>query len=362
MAQNIEDQNRRDLDRLRFEQKKQTEQDLAEEQERRKQTKLQQEQDLAEIDERRSQLPTYPSAKPGETKPQAGQPDRDTAGPITQADRQDRRARRAEQAATAAQAAGSAVQTQGKGMKYAGKGAKVAGGALGSGIGAGVGGAVGAAGGILGGPQGMAAGFRAGAKTGSKLGKKIGQAPGQGIEKAGQGLEKTGKGIKDQAKTTKQMARDFRRGSISEKREGEGKLKQLAMAPSRQGTGTLLKASWLNLIDSFLLTWFYIAFHFIAAYLTPFSDLFCRFGEEWLPKEVTSKTGKLGKTASKTLELVEIIGCFFIGLLIFTLIFLILVLFGSIIYAIEHPTVLLGIGWNIIRNAFKKVYNYLLYD
>jgi len=345
MADNIEDQNRRDLDRLRFEQKREAEQALAEEQERKRQNKRQQEQALAEIGRNQNQLPTYPSAT--------------ETGQITQADRQDRRAKRAEQAATAAQAAGSAVQTQGKGIKYAGKGAKVAGGALGSGVGAGVGGAVGAVGGVLGGPQGMMAGFRSGAKTGSRLGKKIGQAPGQGIEKAGQGLERTGKGIKDQARNTKQLARDFRRGSISEKREGETKLKQMAMAPSRQGTGGLLKGAWLNLVTSFGLTWFYIAFHFIAAYFTPFSDIFCRFGEEWLPKMYIDRTGKLGKNLNKTLELVEILGCFAVGLLIFTLIFLILVLFGSIVYAIEHPTVLLGFGWDIIRTGFQKVVSYL---
>ncbi|MFA6255484.1 MAG: hypothetical protein WC675_05715 [Patescibacteria group bacterium] len=349
MADNIEDQNRRDWERLKFEQRNKNDQALAEEQEKRRQTKIQQEQDLAEIDKRRNQLPTYPSA---------------TEGPITQADRQDRGARRAEQAATAAQAAGSALETQGKGMKYAGKGTKVAGGALGSGIGAGVGGTVGAVGGILGGPQGMAAGFRAGAKTGSKVGKRIGQAPGQGIEKVGQGLERTGKGIKDQARNTRQMARDFRRGSISDKREGEGKIKQMAMAPSRQGSSTLLKGAWLNLIISFGLTWFYIAFHFIAAYLTPFSDLFCRFGEEWLPKQVTDKAGKIGKTTSKTLEWVEIIGCLLIGLLIFALILFILVLFGSIIYVIENPKVLLGVGWDIgwgiIKNAFSKATDYLM--
>lgn len=122
----------------------------------------------------------------------------------------------------------------------------------------------------------------------------------------------------------------------------------------QQGSGLLLKASWLNLITTWGLSWFYIAFHFLAAYFTPFSNLFCKFGEEWLPKSVQQGPGgETAKQATKPLELIESCGCILIGLILLLIIFVIFLLVVIIAYAWENPLSALyrtaNIAWEVIR-------------
>lgn len=123
--------------------------------------------------------------------------------------------------------------------------------------------------------------------------------------------------------------------------------------PSQQGTGHILKLAWLNLIDTFGLTWFYIAFHFLMAYFTPFSDLFCKFGQEWLPQSVKKGGGDAAKRAGKPLELLEILGCLFIGIIIFLIIGVIVLLVAIIVYAWANPLESLKLSWAIAWEVIK---------
>ena len=128
----------------------------------------------------------------------------------------------------------------------------------------------------------------------------------------------------------KTRLRDFK------KNQKEG-IKQAIAKPARAGSGHLLRLAWLNLIDSFFLTWLYIAFHFVMAYFTPLSGLFCKFGEEWLPEKIKKVGGDAAKIAAKPLELIEILGCLFIGLIITFIISLILIIIISIGWIATNP-------------------------
>lgn len=194
-------------------------------------------------------------------------------------------------------------------------------------------------------------------------------------------------------------------------------LPQAAMAmarqASRQGTGQILKLAWLNLIPSFGLTLIYINFHFIMAYLGgPFAEYFCKFGEEWLtagvpgggggttapptkkppekspnekktqkgeqktttgqtesasksPAEETAEgegqrgstgEGDVTPTAGRSLEILEIILFLFLDFILAIIIFLIIVLIGTIAYIITEPLeavkLIFGLVVEIIRAIF----------
>jgi len=119
------------------------------------------------------------------------------------------------------------------------------------------------------------------------------------------------------------------------KKELDATKKVLAV---QKGSGRLLKLSWINLIDSFGLTYIYIVIHYIAAYFTPISNLFCKFGEEWIPETAKKEMGaEKAKRLSKKLELIEVAGCALIGLILLLLIFLILVIIGLLVYVISNP-------------------------
>jgi len=113
-----------------------------------------------------------------------------------------------------------------------------------------------------------------------------------------------------------------------------------------------LRQSWLNLIDSFGATYLYIVFHFLNAYFTPWSNLFCKFGEEWLPSTPAIPTPQAAtKKASKMLEIIEIGGCVLIGLILFAAITLTATIFISAIYVIANPvSTLASLSWDTLHN------------
>ncbi|OGY48002.1 MAG: hypothetical protein A3J65_00160 [Candidatus Buchananbacteria bacterium RIFCSPHIGHO2_02_FULL_45_11b] len=146
-------------------------------------------------------------------------------------------------------------------------------------------------------------------------------------------------------------AKKAQKEAAKEKKKLAGLEKALG---TQMASGKILKQSWINLIDSWGLTYFYIAFHFLAAYFTPFSNFFCKFGEEWLPQQAKAKGGEAAKQASKGLELVESCGCVLIGLALFFAIMGVLVLFATLGYAYEHKLETLyqlgpGIAWEAIK-------------
>jgi hypothetical protein len=108
----------------------------------------------------------------------------------------------------------------------------------------------------------------------------------------------------------------------------------------REGTAEALRQSWLNIIDSWGLTLFYIIFHFTMAYLGgPFSRYFPKPGREWIMKNLR-KTPLPSKTKEwstevfgSALEIPEVI----VFALIMGSILLQFLWYAFIFYVFTHP-------------------------
>jgi hypothetical protein len=119
-----------------------------------------------------------------------------------------------------------------------------------------------------------------------------------------------------------------------------------------------LRLSWLNLIDSCGLTFLYINFHFIMAYLVK-NRYFCKFGEEDALNfgEKSASLNKVGGGVSETLmEIAEIIVLFVIDGLILFAILLLLAQIALIAWFATHPAdavALIGAAGQEIVNMLR---------
>jgi len=97
--------------------------------------------------------------------------------------------------------------------------------------------------------------------------------------------------------------------------------------------------------------------HFIGAYLTPFSNHFCKFGHEWtkttgIPTVLKQKKEK----TDKKLELVEISLFALLGIFYLAIILTLMVTIAIIIYAWTHPVELVKqLGLTALKYAWGKV-------
>ena len=141
---------------------------------------------------------------------------------------------------------------------------------------------------------------------------------------------------------------DGNQGSLRQRLAQKRKLRDAARAqvektktsPMQQGTGILLKASWTNLIDSFGLTLIYINMHVFLRWVFP--SMFCKLGDEWMPKQVSIVDAEANKAAgvSRFLGIAEIMGLLLLDLLA---IFLLIIAISSIMMIID---IVYGvIGW-----------------
>ena len=184
--------------------------------------------------------------------------------------------------------------------------------------------------------------------------KEIDAAKAKKKEAAKQTLE-----AKEQGKHFKR-ALNYARYRSSKKaiKRGEKRLKKLERTSELQNlTSALLRNSWLHLIDSWGATIFYICFHFLMAYFTPFSHFFCEFGEEWgIIRKMKKKSEAAAKKLSKPLEVLESSCC--IGIcgclaLIFGIIFLLAALPAYVWFEtnlLEKLAILVKIVWRTLRN------------
>lgn len=108
----------------------------------------------------------------------------------------------------------------------------------------------------------------------------------------------------------------------AEKAKGlKGKIEEKVFSPAKQATSNLLRWAWMTLIPSFGLTLIYINLHvFLKAVLG--EKLFCKLGEEWLPKQVGTAAGEAGKTVSRAAGIIEAMGLVFLD-----------IVFGFILFA-----------------------------
>lgn len=152
---------------------------------------------------------------------------------------------------------------------------------------------------------------------------------GEGNKKNSEGEEVKEGGGKDRVGQLKK--------NVKSKKEAEEK-KEGTTTPVKQGTNWLLKASWLNIIDSFGLTLIYINMHVFLRWVFP--NLFCKLGEEWTPRIVAGKSSTKN-VAGTGFGLVEVA-----GLLMIDLIALIITL---------HIIAIIALMFDIIANPAKYI-------
>lgn len=193
---------------------------------------------------------------------------------------------------------------------------------------------------------------------GGKGGGMLNRIKGGYDKKIDKELDKGGKKpvaqrYREQKKNLNKNKKEDKKKKLARNQKGKGT--ELVTAPTRAGSGHLLKLSWINLLSSWGLTYFYIAFHFIMAYFVPgLSNLFCKFGHEWIPKQAQVGPAKeIAERGAKKLEIVEISGCFFIGIVLATIIGGIIFLFIILAYIYAHPLksiqVFAGVAWDFIK-------------
>jgi len=144
------------------------------------------------------------------------------------------------------------------------------------------------------------------------------------------------RGGESEAAGTGEEAQSLRQAVVASrlsrlKEQAKEKIKEKIAAPVKQGTSWLLKAAWLNLIDSFGLTLIYINLHVFLRWVLS-DKLFCKLGEEWLPKQITLVAGEAGELAKKPVGLAEAALLFLLDLIA---LFIILGALGLIVMIID---------------------------
>ncbi len=135
---------------------------------------------------------------------------------------------------------------------------------------------------------------------------------GEETEKGEKGGEaKEGGGLRDRVSQLKEKA--------NLKKRAKKKIEEKITAPAKQGTNRLLCLAWENLIDSFGATLLYINLHVFLHWVLG-EKLFCKLGEEWIPKEAQAVAGEAGKTGGKAIGLVEVMVLLFLDLIVLVII------------------------------------------
>jgi len=106
------------------------------------------------------------------------------------------------------------------------------------------------------------------------------------------------------------------RQAMDLKTKAKEKIEEKVVAPINKATGRALQWAWKSLIPSWGLSSIWINIHVFLK--SVFGEkLFCKLGEEWMPKQATDAAGGAGKVLTKSAGLVEVMVLIFIDLIIF---------------------------------------------
>ncbi|MDD4271856.1 MAG: hypothetical protein PHF50_03550 [Patescibacteria group bacterium] len=119
----------------------------------------------------------------------------------------------------------------------------------------------------------------------------------------------------DESKSLRQRVQTARQ-AMNLKETAKEKLKEKALAPAKIGTSQLLQKAWIALLPSWGLSSIWINIHVFLKSIFG-EKLFCKLGDEWLPKKATEATGEAGKMITKSFGLVEVMVLIFIDVIIF---------------------------------------------
>ena len=139
------------------------------------------------------------------------------------------------------------------------------------------------------------------------------------------------------------------RQALNLKEKAKQKLEEKVMAPARAATNRALQWAWKALIPSWGLSLIYINIHVFLRFVLG-DKLFCKLGQEWLPKQISSVSGAPGEMAGKTIGIVEVMVLLILDLIAFFIVLAILALLVMI-------ATWLGVSWweklEMIYDALK---------
>jgi hypothetical protein len=194
------------------------------------------------------------------------------------------------------------------------------------------------------------------------LAGKLREEKNKGREKNKQA--ETEKGAEDEKTGEKKGGVRDRINQLKEKVNSEDKAKkkieEAITSPAKQGTNQLLRAAWESLIPSFGMSLIYINIH-VFLHLVLGDKLFCRLGDEWIPKEMKMALGEAGNKGGKAFGIFEIMGLLFLDIIAFIVLgifFTFIVMIVDFMEAnwLEKTKILVGgltkLGWSGIKALF----------
>ena len=128
--------------------------------------------------------------------------------------------------------------------------------------------------------------------------------------------------------------------ALNIKEKAKEKMNEKVMMPAKQGTNWLLRWAWATLIPSWGLSLIYINLHVFLKIVFG-EKLFCKLGQEWIPKKIQAVGGEAGKIGGKTIGIAEIMLLVLLDLIAFFIIFAIL----AILVWLADNIVLKGMIW-----------------
>lgn len=139
-------------------------------------------------------------------------------------------------------------------------------------------------------------------------------------------LEQT-KSVGGNEQLFREVIHEARRSKFKNKVE---KLKEKVAAPAKAASAGALRWAWQMFLPSWGLSIIYVNIHvFLRAVLG--DKLFCKLGEEWIPKQISSLGGEAGKFFNKSIGFVEAMGLFLLDVLFLLIILIICAVFFMLI-------------------------------
>ena len=177
-------------------------------------------------------------------------------------------------------------------------------------------------------------------------------------ERQAGGEPSSAEATEDKSGSLRQRVQAARR-AMDIKQRAKDKLEAKVAAPARAATSKLLQQAWINLIDSFGLTLIYINIHVFLRFVLG-EKLFCKLGQEWVPKQISSVSGAPGEMAGKTIGIAEVMALLILDLIAFFIILGALGLIAMIVSWATNPLsavkAIYDLGWSgvsVLVNLFE---------
>ena len=160
----------------------------------------------------------------------------------------------------------------------------------------------------------------------------------------------------EEPKSLRQRAQAARQ-ALNLKERAKKKLEEKVTAPAKAGTNGLLRWAWATLIPSWGLSLIYINIHVFLRMVLG-DSLFCKLGEEWIPKKITEAGGESGKMAGKTIGVGEIFLWGLLNALVLAVVFVAGIILVLLVDIIVNPiSTAWNFGWGAVFDAIKSLFN-----